>query len=189
MRTQHFTVVPGNVEQLADYISPDVIILEKSIHFISSKDYEVFLRVPIETPDSAIVISLGVDNHFLNKFGLWLKIGVYDESGNIDESDNLNTFFIVDATRYEYLPPCYPYETIAGDHPRVSKGTEVPATFKFTLLPWQRLGFCETAQLGGYINFGKLRYQLNPGKPMYLEISNVYAHEENSIYYISINSI
>jgi len=189
LRTQHFTVVPGNVEQLADYISPNVEILEKTIHFISRKDHEVFLRVPIETPDSAIVISLGVNNHFLNEFGLWLKIGVYDESGNVDESDNLNTFFIVDATRYEHLPPCYPYETIAGDHPLVSMGTEVPATFKFTLLPWQRLGYCETVQEGGYVNVGKFHNQLEPLKPLYLELNSQYGVEAYSIYYISIESL
>ena len=159
MRTQHFTVVPGNVERLADYISPDADIQDKAIHFLSSKDYEVFLRLPIETPDSAIVISLGVDNHFLNNYGLWLKIGVHDESDSIKEAENLNTFFIVDATRYDRLPPCYPYETIAGDHILVPEGTDVPATFKFTVLPWQRLGYCETEQLGGYINMGQFRYQ------------------------------
>ena len=68
-------------------------------------------------------------------------------------------------------------------------GTDVPATFKFTVLPWQRLGYCETEQLGGYINMGQFRYQLESGKPMYLEITTVYAHEEHAIYYISIDSI
>ena len=82
---------------------------------------------------------------------------------------------------YIRIPPCYFYEVESEDDTLVSEETKAPSTFKFTLLPWQRLGYCETAQEGGYVNVGKFRDQLDPSKPLYLELNSQYGVEDYSL--------
>ena len=175
-------VVPSNVNYYADYISPNVDIQEMVIHFKPKDPAELLLRVPIETPDSAIVITLGTDTAYLNSEDVMLKIGLYD-------SDDINGFFIFDKRLYDHLPPCFPDDTSEGDYPLVREGTEAPSTFKLTFHPREGLGYCETAQGGGYVSFGKFRYQLNTHKPLYLQLESFLAGGYVKIYHIFIESI
>ena len=107
----------------------------------------------------------------------------------LHDSNSFIHFEILPQFSYNWLPPCYFYEVESEHDTLVSEGTKVPSTFKFTLLPWQRLGYCETAQEGGYVNVGKFRDQLDPLKPLYLELNSQREVEKYSIYYISIESI
>ena len=182
LRTQEFMVVPSNVEALADYIFPHVDITETVIHFNLRESSGLLLRVPIETPDSAIVIRLGTNSSYLNTHPVRMRIGVSD-------LDNINSFYIVDRSLYLLFPPCDPHDALIGDHPLVSAETRAPSTFTFILLPWDRLGYCETAQNGGYTSFGKFYNQLKSSKPWYLELEGTSRAEDVYITYIAIQSI
>ena len=171
-------MLPSNVKYLADYISPNVDIQETVIHF-KPKTGEVLLKVPIETPDQSIVITLSTNSSHLNKYKATLRISVHDSNG-------MNSHFIVGAADYDKFPPCDHEGVESADNPLVSEGTEAPSTFKFIFLPWERLGYCETAQEGGYTNVGKFRTLLNRNEPLHLELSS---SEEGYINYISIKSI
>ena len=67
-RTQKFKILPSNVERLADYISPNVDIKETVMHFKPKEDRELLLKVPIETPDSTLVVMLGTNSSYLNEW-------------------------------------------------------------------------------------------------------------------------
>ena len=182
LRTQHFTIVPSNVECLADYISPNADIRKTEIHF-NSPSPELLLRVPIETPksDSAIVITMGFDGYYLTKH--------YRMRFTLHDSSSFNRFELMPEILYTSAAPCY-FTGVESEHDtRVSEGTQPPSTFKFTLLPSIRLAHCETAQEGGYVNVAKFRDQLNPSAPWYLEFTTKYRNEVHSIYYISIEFI
>ena len=182
MRTQHFTIVPSNVERLAEYISPNAVIGNTGIYFSSTRPSELLLQVPIETPKSAIVIMVGIDSYYFNRdYGMKFTLR--------DDSNSFIHFKIIAPMKYTWLPPCY-FDNVESQHDTfVSKETKLSSTFKFTVLPWQRLGYCETAQEGGYVNVGKFRAQLNPLDPLYLELNSQYGVEKYSIYYISIETI
>jgi len=181
LRTQHFTIVPSNVKCLAEYISPKADIRKLIIHFKATCPSELFLRVPIETPESAIVITLGIDSSYFGRD--------YEMKFTLHDSNSFIHFEITNPFTYQWWPPCYFYEVESEHDTLVSEGTKMADTFKFTLLPWERLGYCETAQEGGYVNVGKFRKQLDPLKPLYLELIGQHGVELNSIYYISIESI
>jgi len=104
-------VVPSNVECLATYIHPDTDIQQTVIHFKPSVTSGLLLTVPIETPDSAIVVTLSTNSSHLDQYDAWLRIGIHN-------SDNKeNSFYMFDATFYEFHPPCYPGETVSVDDP------------------------------------------------------------------------
>ena len=174
-------MTPDNVECLASHISPVSTIKETVIHFGPGIAGESILRVPIETPDSAIVITLGIDNSHYNRHDATLHIGVTDLSKSL-------RFGIIDVKQYRVWPPCYPVSAIS-DGKRVSEGTKVPSTFKFMINLKERFGYCETAQEGGYINGGKFYNELDLSRPLYLELLNWIEWREHFIHYISIESI
>jgi len=175
-------VVPSNVECLADYLSPDATIHDTVIHFkIKDDDSGLLLSVPIKTPDSAIVVTLGINSSHLNTHGLRVKFGIYDSHGD-------NAFIIVDQSLYLVIPPCYAVGATVYD-PLVGQGTKAPSTFKFIFLPWERLGYCETAQEGGYVSVGKFDHQLNPDMPLHLTLEASSRGDDVYINRISIESI
>ena len=181
LRTQNFKVVPSNVEYLADHISPDTNIHDTVIHFKKGDCPGLLLSVPIQTPDSAIVVTLGTNSSHLNAHGLRVKFGISDSHGD-------NVFIIVDQHLYLNRPPCYAYEAATHD-PLVDEKTKAPSTFKFTFLPWERLGYCETGQSGGYLSVGKFSHQLNPDMPLYLKLENLCRGDNVYINRISIEYI
>ena len=76
-------MVPSNVECLADHISPDANIHDTVIHFKEKDDDSgLLLSVPIKTPDSAIVVTLGTNSSHLNNYVLRVKFGIYDSHGD-----------------------------------------------------------------------------------------------------------
>ena len=179
-RTQKFKILPSNVECLADYISPNVDIKDTVIHFKPKEDLELLLKVPIETPDSTLVVMLGTNSSYLNTHRSTFALSVTDHH-------HLHTFFIIDANHYHSEPPCDPFY---ADTTRrlVPEGTKAPSTFKFTFLPRESFGFCETPQNDGYINVGKYTYSLNLDEPLYLEIKSTVEEQEIYISYLSIQS-
>ena len=121
---------------------------------------ELLLLVPFETPESAIVITLGMNSTYPNKHSnnpLFL----------VSDGYNSNLFYIVDVHQYDTTPPCYPLG-YKRDETRVSVGTKVPPIFKFTIIPLEHFGYCETAQNGGYINVGTFFQQLDLTKKLLL---------------------
>ena len=175
-------MVPSNVECLADYIHPKAEIQERAIYFKSTKHSELFLRVPIESPDSAIVVTLGFDNSYLNKHDSRLTVHIHDY--------NIRSiyFHIENAGVYHTYPPCYP-DVPNRDNTLVSEGTKAPSIVKLTFLPLKGFGYCETAQEGGYTNAGKFSEHMTGLYPLYLELYSWQEEEEHSIYHISIESI
>ena len=175
-------MVPGNVDSLATYISPTATIDDTTIHFRPGRDNEQLLSIPFETPESAIVITLGINSTFPNKHSSNPLIVVSD-------GYNSNSFYIVDVHHYDTTPPCYPLG-YKMDETRVSAGTKVPPIFKFTMIPSEHFGYCETAQDGGYINVGEFFQQLDlTKKKYYFEIHRSGWGEQYFIHYISIETI
>ena len=163
-------------------ISPHADIRETVIHFkLDPSESELLLKVPIEAPESAIVITLGTNSTALDKGILRMQLGLFDSD------DNRNSFYIVDSSLYLVFPPCDPFEAIPGDNPIVSSGTRATSTFKFTFLPWDRMGYCATAQDEGYLSVGKFDEQLHG--PLYLQIKSQYRGKDFYINHISIKSI
>ena len=175
-------MVSGNVQCLASHISNTATITPTAIYFGKTGAGEILLTIPIKTPESAIVITLGIDSSYPNTQDYTLRIGV------TDDRNNNNWFTIVDGEQYNKYPPCFPVVDDT-DETRISCGTEVPSTFKFTLLPKEKLGYCETAQNGGYISIGKFHHQLDLSRSLELHLIGWNPDEEYSIYYISIQSI
>ena len=131
-------MVPSNIRQFASFVSRYADIQRTVIHYKSTPNDEVILNVPFRTPKSAVVITIGIDSSTLNKDESALMISVSDSS-------HRNAFYIVDAKRYDRYPPCYTLGASRDDN-RVSEGTKAPFVVKITLYPWERVGYCETAQ-------------------------------------------
>lgn len=178
---QNLVVTPDNVECLASLISPGATIKETVIHFGPGIPGEIILRVPIATPDSGLVITMGIDSSHYNEHDATLHIGVTDR-------DKKAYFGIVDAKQYRLFPPCYPISATAIGQ-LVSAGTQVPSTFKFTINFKERFGYCETGQEGGYINVGKFFNELDFARPLYLQLVNWIGSNQHFVHYIAIESI
>jgi len=148
--------------------------------FKPKEDLELLLKVPIETPDSTLVVLLGTNGTYLsNHRSKWAL--------SLTDHHHLHTFFIIDAYEYHSEPPCDPFYADTT-HKLVPTGTKAPSTFKFTFLPRELFGYCETPQIGGYINVGKYAHSLNLDEPLYLEIKNTAEEHEVYITYLSIES-
>ena len=170
-------MVPGNIESLADFISSQADIYDTVIHFRPGT-FGILLTIPIPRPESAIVITLGINNSYPNTHDICRA-----PAGALQIS-----FYIVDAEKYETSPPCYP-DVEERDETRVSSGTKVPSTFKLTIIPEERLGYCETAQDGGYINIGMFSDELNLNSPLVFELVRDNEEDQYFIHYISIHTI
>ena len=180
LRTKNFEVIPGNVKCLASRISSSATIKDNVIIFSNLVSGEVLLEVPIETPDTAIIITLSINSSYPNTHHSKVLLGVTDQ---IDG----NWFQIVDVAQYDESPPCQPLGRGAGN-PLVSEGTKVPPIFKLSVHPKERFGYCQTAQEGGYINSGLFQQQLTLLYPLIFKLT-AWETEEYSIHYIHIQSI
>ena len=174
-------MLPNNVESLADHISPTADIQSTVIHFKPGSAGELLLSVPMFWGffyDSTIVIKLGIDNEYPNKYDHDLRVGVSDGTTS-------NLFYIVDVHNYNSYPPCYPIVPNVGQR-RV--GGKVPYTFQMTIIPSERYGYCETAQEGGYSNVGVFADKLDPSQTLYVQLIRHDAEENYYINYISIET-
>lgn len=97
---------------------------------------------PIE-PQSTIIIKLGMDSSYSYRRNV-------DPVIEISDGTKTNSFGIIDYGNYRKHPPCYLHGK--HDNKKVRRGMRVPAMFKFTFIPEQRYGFCETAQEGAWIH-------------------------------------
>ena len=150
------------------------------MHFKPKEDLELLLKVPIETPDSTLVVMLGTTGFYLsNHRSSWAL--------SLTDHHHLHAFSINDANHYHSEPPCDPHYADAT-RKFVPEGTKAPSTFKFTFLPRELFGYCETPQIGGYINVGKYADSLNLDEPLYLEIKSTVKEQEVYITYLSIQS-
>ena len=52
----------------------------------------------------------------------------------------------------------------------VTPGTPVSSTFKLIFSPFNKSGFCDTAQVGGYINTGIFNSQIDTTVPFFLTV-------------------
>ena len=150
------------------------------IIFGKGKSGEKLLEVPLGPiePQSTIVIKLGIDSSYSYRRDV-------DPVIRISDGTKTNSFVIVDYGNYRTHAPCYPLGK--HDKKRVRRWTRVPATFKFTLLPEQKYGFCETAQEGGYINTGTFSNLLDLSKPLSLLLTRSHGHEQYHIRYIAVD--
>ena len=180
LRTKNFEVIPGNVRCFASHIHPSAVIKENVIFFGNLVTGDVLLEVPIETPDTAVIITLGIDSSYQNTHHSKVQLGVTDQLHG-------NWFQIVDAAQYCETPPCQPLGPVA-DNQLVSQGTKVPSIFKFSVHPKQKAGYCQTAQEGGYLNSGTFQQQISLDFRLIFKI-NAWETEEFSIRYIHIQSL
>ena len=173
-------MVPGNIESVADYISSQADIYDTFIHFRPGT-FGILLTIPIPSPESAIVITLGINNSYPNTHESKPMF-------RVTEFFRSNSFYIVDAGEYDTSPPCYPVAE-EMDETLVSAGTKVPSTFKLTIIPQERFGYCETAQDGGYMNVGVFPEELNLNMALVFELVRDNSEDQYFIHYISIHSI
>ena len=182
-------MTPANVRCLASYITPNVDIQATVIHFKPPFPGEILLEVPVQKPDCAIVVTVSTNSSHLDKYPTTLTVSLTcdDCPGDIR---SIQSFYVFDAAEYDERPPCFPYFVHSADNPLVSEGTHAPATFKFTFVPWELFGYCETAQDEGYLNAGEFSNQLHPDYPWHLQFDSL-SIEGRDVYinYISIELI
>ena len=175
-------LTPKNIESYATTLSPAADVRERVIHFGPTGEYlEKLIEVPIGEIDplATIVVTVGLDKSHPNDPSVDSDAIVGISDGTIE-----NPFYIRDVNDYSTSPPCFP----AGlnDFRRVTPGTQVPATFKLTFFPFYKLGFCETAQEGGYINTGTFRFPLDITKPLFLTVRRHHLPEEYYFHYFKV---
>ena len=86
---------------------------------------------------------------------------------------------------YRLHSPCQPTNA-DHDDTRVSPGTQVPSQVQLTFTPFNRFGFCESAQEGGYINTGKFNSQIDITKPLFLTAERDNHNEEIYYHYFKV---
>ena len=176
-------MTPNNIEFYATFLSPTVDVQERVIHFGPGVDREeMLLQVPIGQidPHATIVITVGLQKSHPNDPSVDSDPGVGISAGT-DE----NLFLIVDVSNYAKQSPCYPISRI-HDNTRVPAGTPVSATYKLTFTPFNKLGICETAQDGGYINTGTFGPQIDITQPLFLTVRRHDAPEEYFFHYFNV---
>ena len=90
-----------------------------------------------------------------------------------------------DVDNYPAYSPC---EVWPGTHDstQITAGTQVSSTFKLTFSPFDKFGFCETAQEGGYINTGTFNSQIDITKPLFLIVKRSGATEQYYFHYFMV---
>jgi len=179
---QVLEVNPQNVLVFADIISDSADIQNTVIHFGPGTGGEILLEIPLYIDSfnlavSTIVITLGIDNEYANSYDSDLKVGVTDRDGE-------NYFWIPDAGDYCIYSPCFP---IVRERDDTLVSGEVPRTFKMTIEPRYKYGYCETAHDGGYSNAGVFDDKLDVFKDVYFRLIRDEPHDEYFIRYISID--
>ena len=175
-------MTPKNTEFYATFLHSSVDIQERVIHFANGISNEMVLRVPIGQVDqhATIVITVGLDKSHPNNAGV-----DSDPLVGISDGTNENLFIIVDVNNYPSYSPCRPYNG-SHDDTRVAAGTQVSSTFKLTFIPFNKCGFCETAQEGGYINTGTFAQRIDITKPLFLTVKRYDSSEQYYFHYFKV---
>ena len=175
-------LTPQNVEFHATFLKSDVVIKERVIIFGPGVGVEKLIEVPIGEvdPHATIVITVGQNKTHPNTPGV-------DSDPIVGISDGIreNLFVLRDVANYNQLSSCHP---LYGSHDdiRVSPDNEAPPIFKLTFTPFNKFGFCETAQEGGYINTATFNSQIDVTKPLFLSVRRADAYEMYYFHYFKV---
>ena len=169
-------MTPKNIEFYATFLHCGVDIQERVIYFGSGVAHAKLVEVPIGHVDqhATIVITVGLDKSHPNTASIDADAVV-----GISDGTNENLFILVDVNNYPALSPCRPISGAHDNSPSTS-GMRVPSSFKLTFIPFNKFGFCETAQEGGYINTGTFSSQIDITKPLFLTVRR---HNASELYY------
>ena len=175
-------LTPNNIAFYATFLRSDVVLQGRVIQFGSGVANEKLIVVPIGEvdPHATIVITVGLDNSHPNTAGV-----DSDPLVGISDGTNENLFAMVDMNNYASYSPCHPFP---GNHDdtRVSSTTQAPSTLKLTFSPFNKFGFCETAQEGGYINTATFNSQIDITKPLFLTVKRDHATELYYFHYFKV---
>ena len=172
-----------NIRYFATHFTPTASINGSVIDIGAGAADELLIEVPLGVVDqrATIVVTVGVDKTHFNTPGTDADLHV-----GISDGTSSNLQWIVDVNNYVNFPPCYPDTGSLGDE-RVSRGTNVPSTFKLSFVPFYKYGACETAQEGGYIGTGTFATQIDTSKPLFLRLLRNNAPEQYYIYYVNVD--
>ena len=173
-------LTPNNIAFYATFLHSDVVLQGRVIQFGSGVANEKLIVVPIGEvdPHATIVITVGLDKSYSNTDNSDPLVGISDGT-------NENLFIMADMNNYASYSPCRPYPA-NHDDTRVSSTTQAPSTLKLTFSPFNKFGFCETAQEGGYINTGTFNSQIDITKPLFLTVKRDHATELYYFHYFKV---
>ena len=173
-------VVASTLEKRASYIHPSAYIsrLDQWVRFAGSGPAgEELLEIPIGQvgPEDAIVVTVGLYVQMYN-----MPTSDMNPRIGISDSKNYNLITIQDVNDYDLWPPCMLFDAIRQENMRVSKGTQVSATYTLTLFPEHKYGACKSAQDDGYMNIGTFAHSLDLRQPLFVV---VHRGKENEVSY------
>lgn len=178
-------ITPGNIRNLASFISPSATIGEGGICFGRGRvDNELLLSVPLASageisPYASLQITVGLDATTLNTRGRDTDIVI-----GLSDNVNSNTFWVVDVNNFQSYSPCY---LIDGSHENTRVTGPASGQFTFHFEPFHKFGACYTAQNSGYVNAGKFAKQLDlHAKGLYLIVKRNHAQETYRFHYFKV---
>ena len=186
-------LTPNNIRFHATQLPvgpPGISLQNRLIHFgagagSGATNDQVLIRVPIGEvdPHATIVITVGLDKSRLNTASV-----NSDPVVGISDGTSENLFEIVDANDYDTPNPLSPCYSTSGTHDGtlVSSTTQAPSKVTLTFNPFNKFGFCETAQEGGYINTAEFTSRIDITKPLFLTVKRSTATEEYSFHYFKV---
>ena len=131
-------------------------------------------------PHASIVVTVGLNASHPNSPGV-----DSDPRFGISDGSDMNEFFVIDRNT-PATNPCFPVD---GDHDGASTSNTITVSpvNKFTFVPFDRYGVCESIDSGVRINTARFGSQLDITKPLFLTIlSDNEVPEEYFIYYIKV---
>ena len=173
-----------NIEFYSTFLSSAVDVRERVIYFGPGvADEEKLLEVPIGevAPHATIVITVGLNKSHPNDAS-----ADSDPAVGISDGTYENLIWIIDVNGYPRQSPCFARNSSRFDDTRVTAGTPVPATFKLTFTPFNKFGFCETAQDGGYINTFAFNAQMDITKALFLTVRRHQIAEQYYYHYFKV---
>ena len=182
--SRELLLTPYNIEFYATFLSSvaELIMNGRVIYFGPGPTEETLLEVPIGQidPHATVVITVGLEPSHPNTPGVDSdpRVGIIDGTGE-------NAFNILDVNNYNQFSPCQ-VNNGNDDDTRVTPGTLASATIKLTFSPFNKLGICETAQDGGYINTATFEEQIDITKPLFLNLRRGNANEVYYFHYFNV---
>ena len=170
-------LTPRNIEYYATSLHTGADTQGRAIHFFSSGSLSL-LEVPIGEidPQGTVVITVGLNSTHPNTAGVDA-----DHIVGISDGTNKNIFEM----REEINVPCRPRGG-SHDNPSVAAGTPFSSSYKLTFTPFNKFGFCESAQVGGYINTATFSAQIDITKPLFLIVERERTGEEFYYHYFLV---